>query len=357
MRIKTPWIYSPKFDLAAIIGPPVLITLIVLIWGDKLSAINDTPLWLWVLLVLGIDVAHVYSSLFRTYFDKEEYGRRRTLYIVVPIACWGGGIFLYALFGPVVFWSAIAYFAIYHFVRQQYGFLMLYRRGEATGDLSYRIDQAAIYLATVYPLVYWHTYPRNFQWFSDFDVIQIPSVWPEYICRGLYIAVLASFFVKEFYRWKVSGSLNLGKTLLLLATAAAWGTGIILFNGDLPFTLINIISHGVPYMALIWIYQYRKRVKGMGEQNRFLRFFQLKYIPAYVGALFLFSYFEEGIWDKFVWREHGQIFGSLYIPASATILVILVPLLTMPQVTHYVLDAFIWRVNKKGKEEVRAVIG
>ncbi len=357
MRIATPWIYSPKFDLGAIIGPPVAITAIVLLWGGKLATIGETPPWLWVLLVLGIDVAHVYSSLFRTYFDREEFQRRRTLYAVVPVISWVGGIAIYALWGPALFWSAVAYFAIYHFVRQQYGFLMLYRRGEPVGDLGYRIDQVAIYMTTVYPLVYWHTYPRKFQWFSDFDVVHIPTIWPKHVCRAIYVLSLGAFLVKEVYRWRTTGNLNVGKCLLLFATAAAWGTGIILFNGDLTFTLINIVSHGVPYMALIRIYQYRKRGREPHVQNRFLRFFQLKYVPLYVLAVFTFAYFEESIWDWFVWRDHPNIFGSFYLPASATALMILVPLLTMPQITHYVLDAFIWRVNKKGKAEVRAVIG
>ena len=340
----------------AIIGPPVAITIVVLIWGSKLATISEPPIWLWVFLVLGIDVAHVYSSLFRTYFDKDEFKKRKTLYLVVPAICWIGGIALYAFFGPTLFWSAVAYFAIYHFVRQQYGFLMLYRRGEPTGTLSYRIDQIAIYMATIYPLVYWHTYTRNFQWFSDFEVIHIPVVWPEYVCRAIYILSIGAFLFKEVYRWRETGSLNLGNTLLLV-TAAAWGTGIILFNGDLTFTLINVISHGIPYMALIWIYQYRKRSNTANAGNRFLRFFQIKYIPLYALAVFAFAYFEEGIWDRLVWDEHSNVFGSFYLPASATLLIILVPLLTMPQLTHYVLDAFIWRVNKKGQEEVRAVIG
>lgn len=356
MRVATPWIYSPKFDLAAIIGPPVAITAVVLAWGRQLANL-DTPVWLWVVLILGIDVAHVYSSLFRTYFDKDEYNRRRTLYLVVPAICWIAGIAIYALMGPGIFWACVAYFAIYHFVRQQYGFFMLYRRGEPKDPVGFRIDQLAIYLATIYPLVYWHTYTRNFQWFDSADIVLIPSVWPEMICRVLYIGVLIAFFAKEGYRWAKTGSINAGKCLLLLATAAAWGTGIILFNGDLTFTLINIISHGVPYIALIWIYQYRKRSNQANAGNAFLRFFQLKYVPVYVLALFAFAYFEEGIWDRAVWREHANLFGSFTIPASATLLVILIPLLTMPQLTHYVLDAFIWRVNKKGKEEVRAVIG
>jgi len=356
MSISTPWIYSKKFDLCAIIGPPVAITAIVLAFGSRLATLT-APTWLWILLVLGIDVAHVYSSLFRTYFDKEEFQRRKTLYLVVPAACWILGVGIYAASGPQLFWSCVAYFAIYHFVRQQYGFLMLYRRGEPVGDLNYRIDQVAIYMATVYPLVYWHTYGRNFQWFSDFEVIRIGSVWPEHICRAIYILSIGAFLFKEAKQWRVSGKLNLGKCLLLLASAAAWGTGIILFNGDLTFTLINIISHGVPYMALIWIYQYRKRLAKPQSENRFLKFFQLKYVPLYIVALMGFAYFEEGIWDWFVWQEHANIFGKFYVPASATVMMVLVPLLTMPQITHYVLDAFIWRVNKKGKEELRAVIG
>lgn len=357
MRVATPWIYSPKFDLSAIIGPPVAVTAIVLVWGPQIAAIHDTPAWLWILLVLGIDVAHVYSSLFRTYFDRDEFQRRRTLYLLVPAVCWIGGVAIYAIWGPTLFWSAVAYFAIYHFVRQQYGFLMLYRRGEPPSGPSFRIDQAAIYLATVYPLVYWHTYSRNFQWFDDFEVVHIPWVWPEYVCRALYVAAIGAFLIKEGAHWRTSGSLNVGKVLLLVATAAAWGTGIILFDGDLTFTLINIVSHGVPYMALIWIYQYRKRQSPTAASSRYLRFFQLKYVPLYALALFLFAYFEEGIWDWFVWREHANIFGGIHVPASATLLVFLVPLLTMPQLTHYVLDAYIWRINKKAKGEVRAVIG
>lgn len=357
MRIATPWIYSPKFDLSAIIGPPVVVTAIVLLFGNRLATVSEIPPWLWILLVLCIDVAHVYSSLFRTYFDKEEFQRRRTLYLVVPVLCWLGGVAIWYWQGKGLFWSIVAYFAIYHFVRQQYGFLMLYRRGEKPGGWAYRVDQLAIYLATVYPLLYWHTYPRNFQWFEDFEVIQIPSIWPEFICRFVYAGVLLAFFGKEAYRWRTTGQLNLGKALLLTVTAVAWFTGIVLFNGDLTFTLINIVSHGVPYMALIWIYQYRKRANKAHAENRFLRFFQFKYIPLYAVALFALAYFEEAIWDRVLWGEHANIFGSFQITAPENALMLLIPLLTMPQVTHYVLDAYIWRVNKKGKEEVRAVMG
>ena len=345
MRVATPWIHSPRFDLAAIIGPSVVVTAVVLLFGRSLVA-APTPTWLWIVLVLGIDVAHVYSSLFRTYFDREEFARRRTLYLVVPALCWIVGVGLYALGGAGAFWLVVAYLAIYHFVRQQYGFLMLYRRGEPR-DWGYRVDQAAIYLATVYPLVYWHTHGRSFRWFESAELFRIPIAWPEMVLRAVYVGVLVAFFAKEAVRWRTTGELNGGKILLLVATAAAWGTGIILFDGDLTFTLVNIVSHGIPYMALVWIYQHRKASSETHRANRFLRFFQLRYVPLYVLALLVIAFFEEGVWDRLVWREHPDLFGASSFAASSVLLAVIVPLLTMPQLTHYVLDAYIWRVNRK----------
>lgn len=356
-KVATPWIYSPHFDGLAIMGPPIVATAIVALFGNRLAQVDQTPTWLWIVLVLGIDVAHVYSSLFRTYFDKEEFAKRRNLYLIVPVLSWLGGVLVFALFGPVVFWSGVAYFAIYHFVRQQYGFFMLYRRGEPTVGWQYRLDQLVIYLATIYPLLYWHTYPRKFQWFSDFEVVRIPVTWPEVLCRYVYIMALIVFAGKEIWHWKNTNTFNIGKVGMLAITAAAWTTGIIVFNGDLTFTLINIVAHGVPYMALVWIYQYRKRGKEQSTENRFLRFFQLRYVPLYAGILIFLAFMEEGLWDWFVWKQQPNLFGDFHVGLSALALTFLVPLLTMPQVTHYVLDAYIWRVNSKGKKEIQAVIG
>jgi hypothetical protein len=350
MVVKTTWIHSPKFDLTAIIGPSLVITAAVLIWGKSFVNTEVTPLWLWILLVLGIDVGHVYSSLFRTYFDKSEFSKRKLLYIFTPLISWLLGANLYYFFGAKLFWVVVAYMAIYHFVRQQYGFMMLYRRGEEKGLLSYRIDQTVIYLATLYPLLFWHTYTRKFQWFSEFNVFKINSTVPELLIKYVYLLVLIVFYVKEFRKWP---EINVGKLLLLTTTALSWFTGIVLFNGDMTFTLVNTISHGVPYIALVWIFQYKKTKH---QQKRF-KFFQLKFVPIYLLCLVLIAYFEERIWDKVVWREHGAIFGSAIPNIDSKLLVFLIPLLTVPQVTHYVLDAFIWRVSPNRKESIREVIG
>ena len=60
------WIVSRRFDVGLILGPPLLAVLVVLL-VPTLRA-SDVPLWGWLVFVVCIDVAHVYASLYRTYW-------------------------------------------------------------------------------------------------------------------------------------------------------------------------------------------------------------------------------------------------------------------------------------------------
>ena len=57
--------------------------------------------------------------------------------------------------------------------------------------------------------------------------------------------------------------------------------------------------------------------------------------------LWLFAYVEELLWDCGVWHERSWLFGRAWAIGSWDQL--LIPLLAVPQVTHYILDGFIWR--------------
>jgi hypothetical protein len=121
------WLFSPAVDVAAFGGSAAL-SLVALAVGWHFGWLEgekaDTPEWAWVAGVLLIDVAHVWSTLFRVYLDPIEFRRRPGLYLLVPVAGLVVGVGLYAL-GSVVFWRCLAYLAVFHFVRQQYGWVML----------------------------------------------------------------------------------------------------------------------------------------------------------------------------------------------------------------------------------------
>lgn len=349
--MKQPWIHSAGLDSAFILAPAFLVTGLVLVLGDSVQAIAETPPLLWLLLIVGVDVGHVWSTIFRTYLDRGELRSRQALYVLTPLIGFVLGVVLYRL-GDMVFWRALAYLAAFHFVRQQYGFLMIYRRAEyADPAWAKRLDQALIYAATLYPLIAWHCRPRQFDWFvpGDFLAFDAPAVAAA--TGWVYVAMLAAYVAKEAAFASRRGGLNLPKNLMLLGTALSWYVGILMFDNDLAFTATNVIAHGVPYIALIWIYGRNQREHDRGRTDYLLpvaRLFQARFAPLYLAVLFLIAYLEEGLWDGLVWREHAVIFPTFaYLPGleSPALLTWLVPLLALPQITHYLLDAYIWRMG------------
>jgi hypothetical protein len=333
-----PWIRSPRYDGWLILAPPFLALLVVLVLPAGFRHSAEFPLLAWVAVVLLIDVAHVYGTLFQTYFDPVQRRQRRTLLLLVPLACYAGGVALHAA-GGLVFWRALAYLAVFHFIRQQYGFLRLYSRREVPTPGQW-LPTVLIYAATLYPLLYWHlSPPRNFNWFVDGDFVQ--RDWPlgRHLATGLYAALLLAYLAREYWLYRQTNTLNIPRNLLLGGTALAWYAGIVLFNGDLAFTLLNVVSHGVPYLALVWS---RRPTAAAGRGWWAGRYG----LALFLVAIGLFAFLEEGLWDGLVWREHGAVFGwfqGLPTVAEPALLRWLVPLLALPQSTHYVLDGFIWR--------------
>jgi hypothetical protein len=335
---KPVWLFSRNIDLTVFLGSAVL-SLLALWIGARLGVLNDdTPDWAWIPAVLLIDVAHVYSTGFRVYFDKEELKRRPVLYALVPIIGLAIGIALYSE-GELVFWRVLAYLAVFHFVRQQYGWVMLYRgKARERDSVGKWIDTVTIYAATVYPLIYWHAnLPRKFWWFVANDFSTLPAILAK-IAAPLYWLAMFAYGAKSLYLWLVKKQVNPGKDIVVVTTALCWYIGIVAYNSDYAFTVTNVIIHGVPYLALIYWYG-RARLAQTENQSAFRLF-------ARGPALFLFllwvlAYFEELVWDRGVWHDRDWFFGNGWEIDSLKI--ILVPLLALPQLTHYVLDGFVWR--------------
>jgi len=335
------WIHSPVFDGVLIVGPAVVSVLLVLL-VPALRA-EHLPPWGWLVFVVGIDVAHVWSSLYRTYLDPDELRRRRTHYVVTPLICFGAGVVLYSL-GSLAFWRVLAYLAVLHFVRQQYGFVMLYRhRAGERGSIDALLDKVAIYSVMLYPLAYWHARDdRVFAWFIAGDFVALPA-WTAGAAGVLYATALLAFALRQAQRALRGEPLSWGKLGIVASTAATWYVGIVAFNSDFAFTVTNVVAHGLPYLALVWLYGRRKWTAPKSWRTRLYR---PALLWAFVGAAILLAYLEEGAWDLLVWREHASLFGDWHLPAlPKELLAVIVPVLILPQATHYVLDAWIWKFD------------
>jgi hypothetical protein len=235
-------------------------------------------------------------------------------------------------------------------VRQQYGFMRVYSRKEPKKTIASALDSVTIYAATLYPVLYWHLKgPRNFNWFIEGDFVFVKWSWLLPFFTAVYLLIVAAFLAKEAYAFISRKVFNLPKFAVIVGTVLSWYFGIVYFNGDMAFTLLNVVSHGIPYMALIWIYGEKNYSKKQGGY-RFLKMVFSRYgVLIFLGLVFLFAFIEEGLWDLTVWKEHKNIFGTeglFDIELSDQLLSFVVPLLALPQITHYILDGFIWKVKK-----------
>ncbi len=334
---RSAWLFSPRVDLLAFLAPALLALALVPLG----PADGDLPLPGWVVAVLLVDVAHVWSTLYRTYLDREMWARRRRTFVLVPLLAYAAGVLLHHA-SAGLFWTALAYTAVWHFVRQQYGWVALLHRKEGVSRLDRALDRAAVYSATVAPLVWWHAnLPRSFDWFvaGDFVAELIPPAVGD-AAVALSCATLALFLGRQAWRALRGEGVWITKLIVVTTTFACWHVGIVLTQSDWAFTVTNVLIHGVPYFVLVWIYG-RRAPAEPGSVSAWI-FGGGRWL-AFYGALVALAWLEEWGWDRLVWHDHGPLFPGAEVALEAPVLAWVVPLLALPQATHYVLDAFIWR--------------
>lgn len=343
MNRPSPWLFSRRTDLLAF-GAPALASLALVALGLVTGAASgDTPPGLWLVAVVGVDVAHVWSTAYRVYADPAELRRRPLLYLGVPALAYAAGVVLH-LCGSAVFWRVLAYAAVFHFVRQQYGWVMLYRRRAGERDRVGRlVDGAAIYAATLYPLLFWHaSLPRRFHWFLAGDFAYgLPPVVAR-VAGWAAAAIAAVYVVRAFHDVRARrGVVPWGKHLVVSSTALCWWLGIVVFDSNYVFTVTNVLIHGVPYLVLIHHWGRRRFAGGRGGVAAVFR----AGVPVFYGLLVAVAFVEEGAWDVAVWHDHPGFFSTFALAPGPLALALIVPLLALPQAVHYALDAFVWKVR------------
>jgi hypothetical protein len=340
------WLFSRRLDLLAF-GGSALASYLLIGLGALLGLLDqEAPAWTFVGCVLAVDVAHVWSTGFRVYFDADELRARPLLYFGVPALAYLLGVMLHAL-SPVMFWRAVAYLAVFHFVRQQVGFMRLYaRKTPKQTALDSALEHATLYTSMLYPLLYWHTHlPRAFSWLVQGDFVagaQVSSSMRPVVPLAEYgcYVLLTLFFVRQLWLWR-RGDVVPGKSLLVAATASCWLLGIVLFDSDYVFTVTNVLIHGVPYFVLTHRYA-RVRARAVSS-SRLLRICTAGVAP-FLLFCFVLAASEELLWNELVWHDWPTFLGP-NAPLESWALVFVVPLLAVPQITHYVLDGFVWRVR------------
>lgn len=345
-KLIFPTLCGKKEDLIFILLPPFVVLAVIMALPTHIIEASELSPWVWLLLVVGIDVSHVYSTLYRTYFKPTAVKKFGKVLYFLPVVGFVGAVLVYSI-GPKWFWTCIAYLAVFHFVRQQYGFMKRYARFDNSSRLVRRLESVIIYAGTLYPIAFWHLTPdRKFNWFIEEDfyswngTAEIKLLF--LVVYLLIIAVWITLMIREY----IIGSFNLPKHIIIAGTYLSWYFGIVYFNSDIAFTALNIVSHGIPYMALIYFSE--KNSSSVHAENLILRWKNWAWV-LFIVSLFAFAFFEEALWDGLHWRDHETIFSWFYflpIIRMTELQSVVIPLLALPQITHYLIDGVIWRKQK-----------
>lgn len=296
-----------------------------------------------LLLYVAFDYAHTYAILFRTYFDSATRKNYRIHLIATPIAVFALGLYLYSI-SLFAFWTFFGYLQTFHFVRQQYGWMKLSEKKFIISRWDRHLNTAVIYVCTIYPIIYWHTYLlEKFYWYKN--MLTPPAIPPiiEQTAWVLFLTINTLFIARTLWQYFVDNVFYAGRFLVYLLTFCIWYIGLVQLEVSIiSFAAFNTLGHGFPYIVLI--YRYVKRnwkpdtyvARLVLKPYGFLPYYLFLILIAYVETYFQFTYQE---------RNYEMAFFGSFQELSSSTLMWLVPLMMIPQATHSVLDGFIWRFN------------
>ena len=247
--------------------------------------------------------------------------------------------------------------AVFHFIRQQVGWVAIYRaRAGDRSRFARIVDDVAVYAATLYPILVWHTRLPQFEWFVVGDFLSLPTIEPWLLpLRWVYVACLSAFVVHQLARVWRSRMLEVGKWVVVGTTALTWWLGIVATNSDFDFTATTVVVHGAPDGYLLWRYAKANARFAPGiVASKLVKAGAL----ACLTVVLLFAFAEEALWDRLVWHEREWLFGGAVddrFELGNEIASLVVPLLALPQATHYALDALLWRRKDKNPAQAEAL--
>ncbi len=345
---------SPTFDLSIVLVPvcTALASLAAIAYFEI-----EQPLWAYLFFFVAFDVAHVWSTIYITYLDREVMRRRqRLLWTVVPL-CFAVSFGLHAI-SPLWFWTAIAYVAVFHFAKQQYGFVAMYKaKARERHKFDYYLDKWTLWLGTMGPVAIWHATPMaEFDWFdSGEDFLVTFPPWVQWAVGAVMAVVALVYLGRQCWVWNREQRVNVGKNLWMGATWLSWILGILGSDHLLISAAFLNLLHGLPYLALIWRrcnVRWQNQERLAGEPSRLVSWVSQRHRWIWFYALvFALAIVEEILWDGLVWRKYMPGLTGLSAPVLATWgLSFWVAFLSLPQVVHYFLDAFLWKMNRSNPD-------
>jgi len=275
------------------------------------------------------DGSHIFSTFYRIRHDsRNQKLQYLVLFLVVIIL--NSLIFGY---NANIYAHYLALFAVYHFARQQYGWFMISsRKCHGHQDYNYNWDRVIIYNSTLTPVLIWMCQPSDtYGWFNIGDLFNLNS--PDLIqyIKIFHFLLLTVYFIHEYQNYKKTKFIPLAKYHILTVTWLIWYPSLAYFQKHIIGLILFALSHGIQYMYITFKYEQEH------AQNKKIASERLYPILYFIIALIAFF---EVIYNK----QFSNLVNKQELPFW--LVVIGTGFINSFQITHYILDGFLWKPSK-----------
>ncbi len=312
------WIFGKKLDLALFVGMLFILFLI-----QKYLSIENSGFYLGSGLALTanflylsfLDVPHAVASFYQVYKpnNRKNFTLLKLCTPIIIVAV----IFPVVLFSKSFAYSVVTYFNIFHFIRQQYGWIR-FSQDKSNLQLSAAqsfSDKILIYVLTLVPVMMLHVgaQAQATDWMFENDLFIISSQSVYFLLDIFFWLVVLSYTAFQIKLIHRGLCYPLGKLVILISTGIAWYGGLVCLQNSEQTLMLDGL-HVVPYLVLVYVFN-----KSKGKA--------FYYIPLLAVGLvwaLLFLHFD----------SNDSIPAALVISALISI-----------AISHYVFDGFVWKTK------------
>jgi hypothetical protein len=297
---------------------PGLLTIVLSLGLD--GGTDSWPFILFAFVAQGIlDSGHVYTTLWRTYFDPRER-RRLRMYLWAPPVIFAV-VFGWGALGLPFLGAVVLYATVFHNVRQFYGLSKWYQR---LAGVSRPVSDRFLYLLCGLPFVMAHFRP-GVEWppfYRDQEALVRPDVRVFSILAVIYCAALLGWATYEWFIWRREGRREFARLLSVAYPVLLYGFAFLRGTTLAQILFPLVVSHGLTYIALTSLSLVRTRGRaGLGRPA--------VAVIAVAATAALFGTIETIYENRVAMFDDPRLafFLALYL---------------MPLFCHYLFDAFLW---------------
>ena len=327
-----PWMVSPAFDLFFFIGSAVA----VLVPWLAVTHYGVRSLTILSVVAIVSNGPHLVSTWTRVYFDGGERFRRPVVYWVVPVAITiivtaftlRGGATLHALRTILFYW------AVWHFLSQNWGITRIYQRKSNEADLPVaKLERLILWLGALWPMsIRLHTGPMSV--FGSPVAHPHLDAWVSHVLGAALIVASVAYLAIRVGDYTRGKRIDVMRPLFLAASALAFYVPFVMIRNGTAAFATAALWHGLQYVAIVWFYNRNRWKGGVDRQAPVVSWLSQP------GRTWLYF--------AFLLAVAGVVYGLLRTAAAFTLDLETWSTIVWTSLTfsHYWVDGFIWKLRR-----------